>query len=277
MSPLAALVLGLVQGLTEFLPVSSTAHLVFATRWLGLSARYTPEQLTAIVAVVQLGTLAAVLVFFAKDLLGIARACLRPRDPASRDSLRLMGFMVAGTIPIVVCGLAWKKAIEGPWTKDLRLIAGALAAWSVILGAAEWLGKRRRGQDQATWRDAWTLGLFQAFALVPGSSRSGTTLAGGLFAGLTREAAARLSFLLSIPAVGAAGVLELHKAWKVLPRADLALLGLATAVSAVTGYLAIGALLRFFRTRTSWGFIAYRLALAGLILGMVMTGKWSPR
>lgn len=277
MSLLAALLLGLVQGLTEFIPVSSTAHLLFATRWLGLSSRYTPEQVTAIVAVVQLGTLAAVLAFFAKDLLGIARACLRPRAPESRDSLRLMGFMVAGTLPIVVLGLAYKKTIEGPWTKDLRLIAAALAAWSVILGVAEWLGKRQRGQEQATWRDAWTLGFFQVFALIPGSSRSGTTLSGGLFSGLTREAAARLSFLLSIPAVGAAGVLELHKALKVLPKPDLGMLAVATAVSGISGYLAIGALLRFFRTRTSWGFIAYRLALAGLIAGMVFTGKWSAR
>ena len=119
--------------------------------------------------------------------------------------------------------------------------------------------------------------MFQVFALIPGSSRSGTTLAGGLFAGLTREAAARLSFLLSIPAVGAAGVLELHEALELLPRSDLGMLAVASAVAGVSGYLAIGALLRFFRTRTSWGFIAYRLALAGLIAGMLASGRWSPR
>ena len=277
MSLLDALVLGLVQGLTEFIPVSSTAHLVFATRWLGLAGRYTPEQVTAIVAVVQLGTLAAVLAFFAKDLFGIARACSRPRAPESRESLRLLGFMVAGTLPIVVLGLLFKKTIEGPWTKDLRLITVALAVWSIILGLAEWLGKRTRGSEAVTARDAWTLGLFQVFALIPGSSRSGTTLAGGLFSGLTREAAARLSFLLSIPAVGAAGVLELHKALSVLPKSDLAMLAVATAVAGVSGYLAIGALLRFFRTRTSWGFIAYRLALAALIAGMLLSGSWTAR
>ena len=277
MTLLDALVLGLVQGLTEFIPVSSTAHLVFATRWLGLASRYSAEQLTAIVAVVQLGTLAAVLAFFAKDLFGIARACARPRAPESRDSLRLLGFMVAGTIPIVVLGLAFKKTIEGPWTKDLRLIAAALAAWSVILGVAEWMGKRTRGMEAATARDAWTLGLFQVFALIPGSSRSGTTLAGGLFAGLTREAAARLSFLLSIPAVGAAGVLELHEALQVLPKSDLFMLGVAILVSAASGYLAIGALLRFFRTRTSWCFIAYRLLLASLLAAMLLSGRWTPR
>jgi undecaprenyl-diphosphatase len=269
-----ALVLGLIQGLTEFLPVSSTAHLVFATRWLGLSSRYTPEQLTAILAVVQLGTLAAVLAWFARDLGGIARGCLRPRAPESRDSLRLLGYMVAGTIPVVILGLAFKKTIEGPWTKNLLVIASALAAWSVILAIAERVGSRNRDQAQATWKDAWILGLFQAFALIPGSSRSGTTLAGGLFAGLTREAAARLSFLLSIPAIGAAGALEMREAIHVLPKSDLGMLAIATAVSAATGYVAIGALLRFFRTRSSWPFIVYRVAIAALIFGMVMGGKW---
>ncbi|MCE9582915.1 MAG: undecaprenyl-diphosphate phosphatase [Planctomycetes bacterium] len=275
MSLLDAIVLGLVQGLTEFIPVSSTAHLLFATRWLGMSARYSPEQLTAVVAVVQLGTLAAVLAFFAKELFGIAHGCLRPRAPESRESMRLLGFMVWGTIPIVILGLAFKKLIEGPWTKNLLLIAGALAFWSVVLAVAERFGRKTRGQEAATSRDAWTLGFFQVFALIPGSSRSGTTLCGGLFSGLTREATARLSFLMSIPAVGAAGVLELHKALKVLPKSDLGLLAVATAISAASGYLAIGALLRFFRTRSSWPFIVYRLALAALIAGMVLTGKWT--
>lgn len=274
MSLLDALILGLVQGLTEFIPVSSTAHLVFATRWLGLASRYSPEQVTAIVAVVQLGTLAAVLAFFAKELSGIAGALFRPRAPESAGSLRLLRHMVVGTLPIVVFGLAFKKFIEGPWTKDLRLIAAALAAWSVILAIAERVGRKER--SEGTTRDAWILGFFQVFALIPGSSRSGTTLSGGLFAGLTRETAARLSFLLSIPAIGAAGVLELHKALKVLPKSDLGMLAAATAVAAVAGYLSIGALLRFFRTRSSWPFIAYRLALAAVLAGMVISGKWLP-
>ncbi|MBI2921720.1 MAG: undecaprenyl-diphosphatase UppP [Planctomycetes bacterium] len=275
MTPADALVLGLVQGLTEFIPVSSTAHLVFAARGLGLSEKMTPEQLTATVAVVQLGTLAAVFAYFARDLAAIARAGLAPRAPESRAPLRLLGYMVVGTIPIVILGLFFKKFVEGPWTKDLRLIAAALAFWSVALAAAERLGRRARDAAAATWRDAWIVGLFQTFALIPGSSRSGTTLAGGLLAGLTREGAARLSFLLSIPAVTAAGALELHKALRILDRGTLGMIALAAAVAAVSGYASIGLLLRFLKNHSTIPFVVYRLALAALLFGMVFSGKWA--
>ena len=277
MTVLDALVLGLVQGLTEFLPVSSTAHMVFAARWLGLSASMSAGELTAVMAVVQLGTLAAVFAYFARDLARIAAALLRPRAPESREPLRLLGFMVAGTIPIAVLGLVFKKFIEGPWTKNLLLIAGALAFWSLVLAAAERLGRRERGFEKAGWRDAWILGIFQVFALIPGSSRSGTTLSGGLFAGLTRDGAARLSFLLSIPAVAAAGILELHEALAALDRPTLRMVALAAAVAAVSGYASIGLLLRFLKTRSTTPFILYRLALAALLAGMVLTGHWSAK
>ncbi|NUN48739.1 MAG: undecaprenyl-diphosphate phosphatase [Candidatus Brocadiae bacterium] len=275
MDVLDAIVLGLVQGLTEFLPVSSTAHLVFACRWLGISGTRTPEQITAIVAVVQLGTLAAVMAWFARDLGAMARACARPRDPASRAPLRLLAWMILGTIPIGVLGLAFKRFIEGEWTKNLLVIAGSLAFWSVVLALADRFGKKAREGDAARTSDVLTIGLFQVFALIPGASRSGTTIAGGLLRGLTRETAARLSFLLSIPAIGAAGVLQLRSALRILDRGDLGMLALATAVAGVSGYVSIAWLLRFLRTRSTLPFVAYRIALAALLAAMVLSGRWS--
>jgi undecaprenyl-diphosphatase len=274
-SLLDAIVLGIVQGLTEFLPVSSTAHLILASRALGLQQR--PEELTALIAVIQLGTLAAVLAYYARELSGIAVALTRPRAPESRDPLRLLGFMIAGTLPIVIVGLLLRKHIEGPWTKDLRLIAASLAFWSLALAAAEFLGRKSRDFAAARAADAWIIGVFQVFALFPGASRSGTSFTGGLFAGLNREASARLSFLLSIPAVAAAGLLELREIAPTLKGEGLLSVVVAAAVAGVVGYASIWGLIRFLRTRSTLPFVIYRLALAALLLAMVLSGRWAAR
>ncbi len=219
MSLLHAIIYGLIQGLTEFIPVSSTAHLTIAGHLMGDIA--SDEDWTAFMAVIQLGTLLAVIVYYFSDLIKIARGFFvslwatvnkQPISEDDREHARLGWCIIIGTLPVAVLGLALKKLIEGPFTKDLRVIAGSLIGLAIILAIAEVVGKQRRDMKRLTLVDALIVGFAQVCALVPGSSRSGTTIAGGLFAGLTRETAAQFSFLLSIPAVGASGLLELPKA-----------------------------------------------------------------
>ncbi|HET6403051.1 MAG TPA: undecaprenyl-diphosphatase UppP [Candidatus Thermoplasmatota archaeon] len=258
-----AILLGILQGLTEFLPVSSTAHLTIAGRAMGLIDDQRPEAWTAFLAVVQLGTLGAVLWYFRSDLAGMARG-----DPESR---RLGWLVVLGTIPIGIVGFALRDIIEGPLTKDLRVIGVTLIALGLLLGLADRAGRRERPLRALTWKDALLVGAAQVLSLIPGASRAGTTLTGGLFAGLTREAAARFSFLLSIPAIAASGLFELPAALE-LPREDVAALVVATATAAVFGYLAIAWMLRYLRTQSAAVFVWYRVALGAGVLGAVAAG-----
>jgi undecaprenyl-diphosphatase len=281
-----AIVLGIVQGLTEFIPVSSTAHLVFAARAVGLYEGFETtlkaEQTTATIAVIQLGTLLAVLIYFAPDIVAITRAfvgdhirLLKRRDGGAgklSQEAWLGWFVIIGSLPVGVVGLLFKKQIEGTFTKNLWVIATMMIVVALLLALAELVGKRQRNMDQLDIRDALAVGSAQVLALIPGSSRSGSTIMGGLFAGETRETAARFSFLLSIPAIAASGLLELKEAVTKLPTGSYGPLFVATVVSGLVGYASIWFLLRFLRTHSTGIFIGYRLAVGGLIIIALATG-----
>lgn len=285
-----AIILGIVQGLTEFIPVSSTAHLVFAARLVnlygGVDKTLQAEQTTATIAVIQLGTLLAVLIYFTRDIVNILRAFvadhgawLRGRVEPGRPKLSkdawLGWLVIIGSIPVGTVGLVLKKQIEGPFTKNLWVIATMMIVVGVLLTIAEFVGKREHGMDQLGVRDALAVGFAQVLALIPGSSRSGSTIMGGLFAGQTRETAARFSFLLSIPAIAASGLLELKEAIEKLPAGSYGSLAVATVVSGAVGYASIWFLLRFLRTHSTGVFIVYRVIVGGLILAALAFGYMS--
>ncbi|MDQ3089388.1 MAG: undecaprenyl-diphosphate phosphatase, partial [Acidobacteriota bacterium] len=265
MNLLQAIILGIVQGLTEFIPISSTAHLVFASRLTNLYEG-NPEQITATIAVLQLGTLAAVFVYFAADIFGISVAFIRDHwalltrkrrmnFPGTRgvrpmwlsDESWLGWLIIIGSIPVGAVGLLFKDLIEGPLTKNLWFIAIMMIAVAVLLAIAEVVGSQRKEIREFGMIDAIVVGFAQVLALMPGASRSGSTIMGGLFAGQKREAAARFSFLLSIPAITASGLLELKVALTLLPPDSFVPLLVGTIVSGVVGYLSIWFLLAFLR------------------------------
>ena len=275
-----AIVLGIVQGLTEFLPISSTAHLRIAPTLMGR-----PDPGAAFSAVIQLGTLLAVLIYFRHDIARMTTAFVRGlinRRPFAEQESRLAWMIVLGTVPIVVAGLALKRLVKSPEWRSLYVISGALIVLALLMVAAEELVKIRqqsRGPQKSLggvgWLDALLIGICQSFALIAGTSRSGVTITGGLFLGLTREAAARFSFLLSLPAVFAAAVLELYEERDELlaPGSATTNLIVATVFSAVVGYAAIAFLLRYLRSHTMHLFVIYRIALAALLLALVMSGR----
>jgi undecaprenyl-diphosphatase len=288
-----AIIIGIVQGLTEFIPISSTAHLIFAARALGLYEGVEPalraEQTTATIAVIQLGTLLAVLIYFAADIWAITVAFLRDHFALLRgggdgergrlklsDEARLGWLVIIGSLPVAIVGLAFKKQIEGSFTKNLWVIATMMIAVALLLAVAEKVGKRRREMKDLGVTDALAVGGAQVLALIPGASRSGSTIMGGLFAGETRETAARFSFLLSIPAIAASGLLELREAVEKLPAGSAVPLVVATIVSALVGYASIFFLLRFLRTHSTGIFIGYRLIVGALILLLLSAGMLSP-
>ncbi|NMO15794.1 undecaprenyl-diphosphate phosphatase [Pyxidicoccus fallax] len=274
MSLLEAIVLGLVQGLTEFLPISSTAHLRIAPElfgWKDPGAAYS--------AVIQLGTVAAVLIYFRKDIVALTAAFFRGlarREPFGTLESRLAWFVLVGTLPIGVCGLAFKKLIENEF-RSLYVIAGSLIILALILFVVERTASHRRTLADMTWKDGILIGLFQAVALIPGSSRSGTTMTGGLALGLKREDAARYSFLLSIPATTLAGVFELKHLLEATERPSALSLWVGTLVAFGSGMAAIAWLLSYLRSRTMLVFVVYRVALGVLLLVLLQMGKLSPR
>lgn len=290
MTILQAILLGLVQGLTEFIPVSSTAHLVFAARLVdlygGADKTLQAEQTTATIAVIQLGTLLAVLIYFTRDIVNILRAfisdhlaMLRARNEPARPKLSkdawLGWLVIIGSLPVGTIGLLLKKQIEGPFTKNLWVIATMMIVVGILLMIAELVGRRDHAMDHLKVKDALAVGFAQVLALIPGSSRSGSTIMGGLFAGQTRETAARFSFLLSIPAVAASGLLELKEAVVKLPAGSYGSLAVATVVSGVVGYASIWFLLRYLRTHSTGLFIVYRVIVGGLILAALSLGYMS--
>src|SRR5919106_1495730 len=290
MTVIQAIILGVVQGLTEFIPISSTAHLVFASRLVGLydgvDATLKAEQTTATIAVIQLGTLLAVLVYFTRDIVNILRAFVfdhlallsgqadRGQPKLSKDAW-LGWLVIIGSIPVGIVGLLFKKQIEGPFTKNLWVIATMMIVVGGLLTIAEFVGKRDHDMSQLTIRDALAVGCAQVLSLIPGSSRSGSTIMGGLFAGQTRETAARFSFLLSIPAISASGLLELNEAIEKLPAGSYGALFVATVVSGAVGYASIWFLLRFLRTHSTGVFIIYRVIVGGVILIALSLGYMS--
>ncbi|QOJ30263.1 MAG: undecaprenyl-diphosphatase UppP [Ignavibacteriales bacterium] len=282
MSLLDAIILGIVQGLSEFLPISSTGHLTLAGKFMGLINESNPAEWTAFIAVIQLGTLGSILIYFWNDVINIVKDFvnenLLKRVAFKEQSLnsRLGWAVIVGTIPIVVIGLGFKDIIEGALTKNLYVIATSLIVLALILALAEKLAKHNRGIEKVTLRDALIVGLAQAVALIPGSSRSGTTLTGGLFCGFNRETAARFSFLLSIPAIFASGMLELKQTLESPPSYDMLQLAVATAVSGVSGWFAIDFLLKYLRKNSTFLFIYYRIAVGVIILALLFSGIITP-
>jgi len=269
-SLLEAIALGITQGLTEFLPISSTAHLRIVPAFAGWE-----DPGAAFTAVTQLGTMTAVLLYFRADLVRIAHAWVRSlRDPAARQELdaRLGWYILLGTIPIGIFGLAFKDQIE-TGARDLYLISIALIVLGLVLLAAERVGRKDRSIEQITRRDGVAVGLAQALALVPGVSRSGATISAGLFLGLDRTSAARFSFLLSIPAVVLSGLLEFASILNGSEgqHAGLGALAVATFLAFVVGYTSIAFLLRFLANHSTIVFVVYRVALGTLVLVLVST------
>lgn len=278
MSILQAILLGIIQGLTEFLPISSTAHLTIAGKLMNLISAEHPEQWTAFIAVIQLGTLAAVLLYFARDIASITRAFLaenlKHRTPLSQQSTnaRMGWYVILGSVPIVIVGVALKKIIEGSLTKELSIIAASLIGLAIILWIAERVATFAKDIENITWKDSLLVGLAQCVALIPGASRSGTTITAGLFLGMKRDTAARFSFLLSIPAVLGSGLLEFYQSMKYLSSDGLITLAIATIASAISGYATIALLLRFLRTHSTTVFIIYRILLGIVLFWLLASG-----
>lgn len=286
MNILQAIIIGLVQGLTEFIPVSSTAHLIFASRaidlYAGAEQTLRAEQTTATIAVVQLGTLIAVIIYFARDIIGITTAFIsdhvrlltsKGERTGLSENARLGWLVIIGSLPVGVIGLLFKKQIEGTFTKNLWVIATMMIVVALLLAVAEAVGRRVRTMQQLGVGDALAVGFAQVLALIPGASRSGSTIMGGLFAGETRETAARFSFLLSMPAIAASGLLELKEAVKKLPPHSALPLIVATVVAGLVGYASIWFLLRYLRTHSTGIFIGYRLIVGVAIIALLLTGS----
>jgi undecaprenyl-diphosphatase len=290
MNLLQAIILGIVQGLTEFIPISSTAHLVFASRLTNVF-NGNPEQITATMAVIQLGTLAAVFVYFAQDIWNIGTAFLRDHWNAitRRNRISFSGthgvrpmwlsedawlgwLIILGSIPIGTIGLIFKKVIEGPQTKNLWVIATMMIVIALFLVVAEFIGSQRKDLKDFGLLDAFAVGFAQVLALIPGASRSGSTIMGGLLAGQKREAAARFSFLLMIPAITASGLLELKEATHILSKDDVVPMIVGTLVAGIVGYLSIWFLLAFLRKNSTGIFIAYRIIVGSVILFLLYSG-----
>ncbi|MDZ7625442.1 MAG: undecaprenyl-diphosphatase UppP [Ignavibacteriaceae bacterium] len=282
MSILEAIILGIVQGLTEFLPISSTGHLTLAGKFMNLISEDHPEQWTAFIAVIQLGTMLAVLVYFWKDLINIIKDfvhdnIVKPVKYSEQKINSKLGWLIIiGTIPVVIIGLAFKDAIEGALTKNLYVIAASLIVLALILALAEKIAKFKKNVENITILDSIVIGIAQAISLIPGSSRSGTTITAGLFVGLNREAAARFSFLLSVPAVLASGVLQLYEALQFIDQSMAVNIIVATIVSGISGYLAIDFLLKFLKKNTTFVFIYYRIALGIFILILLFNNIIQP-
>lgn len=273
MSILEAVVLGIIQGVTEFLPVSSTAHLRIVPALVGWG-----DPGAAYSAVIQLGTVGAVLLYFAKDLVRLTRAFVQSlvaRRPFGTEDSRLAWFVGLGTIPIGVLGLLFKKSIETS-LRSLYVISGSLIVLAMVLLAAERLASHRRKLAEMTLKDGLIIGLWQAMALIPGSSRSGTTLTGGLSLGFNRADAARYSFLLSIPATTLAGLFELKHLLAAAEHPPIVMLVVGTVVSFVSGIGAIWGLLRFLRSRSTLVFVVYRVVLGLTLIGLLQTGALVP-
>ena len=282
MSIIEAIVLGIIQGLTEFLPISSTGHLTVAGKLMGLISPEHPERWTAFIAVIQIGTLVAILIYFWKDLWNIFTSFMKenmfkPKKFSSQSFDSKMGWMIIiGSIPVIIIGLGFKDIIEGTLTKNLYVIAGSLIALGIILAIAEMVGKFKKELKDIKWYDALIVGFAQSLALIPGSSRSGTTITAGIFLGFKRETAARYSFLLSVPAVLGSGLLQLYEALEYIDSSGIITLVIATLTAAISGYLTIELLLRFLRKNSTFVFVFYRVAIGIVIFILIYNNFIQP-
>lgn len=276
-----SIILGVVQGLTEFLPVSSSAHI----RAIGPLLPSGGDPGAAFTAIIQIGTGAAVVVYFWRDIIRILGAWLahvlgwngrswRARLGGDSQDARLGWWIILGSLPIVVIGVLFKDSIESG-LRNLWISVAVLAVFALVLGWADRIGTRRGDLKTLSGTDAVVLGLAQAAALVPGVSRSGGTISAGLFLGLTREAAARFSFLLAVPAVLGSGFYELASNYDGLTAEGapgIPATIIAALVSFVVGYLVIVWFLHLIQTRSFMPFVVYRLVFAGVIAGLLLTG-----
>lgn len=272
MTFLEAVFLGILQGLTEFLPISSTGHLTLAGKLMNLISDKEPEKWTSFIAVVQLGTLVSVLVYFRKDIWNITKDFISdnivaPKSIKAQGMNSKMGWMIIlGTVPVAVIGLFFKDAIEGAITKNLYVISGSLIILALLLYWGEKAAVHKKEIKDITFLDAFVVGIAQALSLIPGSSRSGTTITGGLFLGFTRETAARFSFLLGIPAILASGAFQFYEALDYINKEYLFDLTVASVMALISGYITIDFLLKFLKRRTTLVFIIYRIVLGIIIL-----------
>ena len=269
-----SLVLGVVEGLTEFLPVSSTGHLTIAEKILGLSIDN--KGVTAYTAIIQMGAIAAVLVYFFKDIVRIVSAWGRGLVKAEvRGSFdyRFGWFIIWGSLPIAVIGFLARDLISGS-LRSLWVVGTALIVWSAVMVFAESRATQVRKEQQTTLLDVLVIGVVQCIALVPGVSRSGATISAGLFRGLDRVAATRLSFFLSIPALVGAGLYELKDAVK--ESVPVGALVVGTVVSFVVAYASIAWLLRFVAGHKISLFVPYRLAVGAVLLILLATNIIQP-
>lgn len=261
---LKAILLGVVQGLTEFLPISSTAHLRIVPSFFGwedIGASYT--------AVIQVGTMIAIILYFRTDLMNMIKAMLlsfKTKDFNSKDT-RLLIMICLGTIPIVIFGYLLKDIIRHQF-RNMYIIAASLIFFSIVLYIADKFTKKKVDLQNISYKDGIIIGLFQAIALIPGASRSGSTISGAFFRNMTREDAARFSFLLSIPAVLLSGVFELFSQRDTLLRGENAVLSLviATIVSGVVGYWSIWFLISYIKKHSMMLFVIYRIVFGILII-----------
>lgn len=265
-----AIVFGIIQGLSEFIPISSTAHLRVIPALLGWT-----DKGAAFTAVIQLGTLIATFVYFKNDIIDLTSGFLKALktkkyfdDPYSR----LFILVLIGTIPIVIFGFLMKDFIKGE-ARGLYVISYSLIFWAVLLFIAEKSAQHKKEFTEISFKDGIIVGLFQVLSLIPGSSRSGVTITGGLFTGMKREVAARFSFLLSIPAITLSGLYELYDERDILLNENIVNLIIATFVSGIVGYYSIAFLINFLKTRSNLIFIIYRIILAFIILALLWTGK----
>lgn len=282
MNIIEAIILGIVQGITEFLPISSTGHVTLAGKLMNLITDESPEKWTSFLAIIQLGTLLAVLIYFWKDIISIIKDFFtdnltsRKKYVDQSQNSKMGWLIIVGSIPIFTLGLLLKELIEGPLTKNLYVITFSILFFAVVLAIAEKAASFKKEMKNISIRDSLLTGFAQVFSLVPGASRSGVTITGGLFAGLNRETAARFSFLLSIPAVFASGLFQLYEALSYLDNSMIVNLIVATIVSAVSGYLAIDFLIKYLRKHSTYIFIYYRFALGILILILLYSNTIKP-
>lgn len=282
MSIIEAIVLGIVQGITEFLPISSTGHVTLTGKLMNLISADNPEKWTSFLAIIQLGTLLAVLIYFRKDIVNILKDFFaenltsRKKFGSQSQNSKMGWLIIVGSIPIFTLGLLLKEIIEGPLTKNLYVITFSILFFAVMLAVAEKTASFKKEMKDISIKDALFIGIAQVFSLIPGSSRSGVTITGGLFVGLTRETAARFSFLMSIPAVFASGLFQIYEALEYLDSSMIIGLIIATIFSAISGYLAIDFLLKFLKKYTTFIFIYYRFALGILILILLLSNIIKP-
>lgn len=274
-----AILLGIVEGLSEFLPISSTGHLTVVEKLLGY--RIDDAGITAFTAIIQVGAIAAAIIYFFRDIARLAVAWFKGlfSKEARRDvDYRLGWGVIVGSIPIAIVGLALQKVIEGP-LRSLWVVAAGLILWSVVL----WLADRAsvqsaprgtpRGEESMTVMDGLILGLWQCVALIPGVSRSGATISGGLFRGIDRVTATRWSFFLGIPALLAAGALQAAKASKSISETvGWGPTAIGTVVAFVVAYASIAWLLRFVAHNTFTAFVIYRVVAGLAIVALLVTG-----